>query len=816
MQNKIILNIAHRIIMLILFGLITSTFFACSGGNQEDSATSSLIFDRISVSGIYPHLAVFNENHKTESPGETGIGAVVPWGDRLYVITYAAHKPLGSSDKLYIIDNNGNMEIFPGSVGGTPANRMIHRESEQLIIGPYFIRKNGDIRVIPQEKMPGRLTATSRHLEDPANKVYFYTMEEGLYEVDVHSLEVNEIYTDGNMMDPPDIAGPMLPGYHGKGAYTAQERLVVANNGEYRWQSTPESGCLAEWDGRNWTVIERKQFTEVTGPGGIGGYKNPDEQIWSTGWDEKSVILKLRQKGEWFTYRLPKAGFTYDGRHGWHTEWPRIRDVGMDNWLMTMHGMFWAFPPGFSNENISGLRPYSSYLKIIPDFARWKDKIILGCDDASIFDNALVGQPQSNLLFIDPDQLDDLGPRNAWGSIWLNEKVEEHEISDPFLTGGFDRMMIALVSEGTQAFKLNIERRKPGEKNWELWKTEIFGPYQKIFRIYDIDDETEWVRMSPDTELNGISLHLHLSEKDYSPQGLEVFKSLADIDDAEMKGFWIRPNGKDRNLSLFDAGRDAIITLNENLEFSQTEFDQETIIIKENLFPFSENIGADSASVFFDDIHGNRWRLPWGTGEYNEWYGNAAYRKVREVATERSLLNAGGIFYELPRDISGGIRKIKPISTHNKKITDFCSWRGLMAVTGTKPGAENDSHYFGNQDLNTGLWLGSIDDLWSLGKPAGKGGPWKNTPVIAGELSDPYLMLGFDKKELLLKHDSPEIIRFEIYADFTGNGIFSLIQVIQVNSGENKSFTFPDGFSANWLKIRINKACKASALLIYS
>jgi len=187
MHNKIILNIAHKIIKLILFGLITSTFFACSGGNLEDSANSSLIFDRISVSGIYPHLAVFNENHKTERPGETGIGAVVPWGDRIYVITYAAHKPLGSSDKLYIIDNNGNMEIFPGSVGGTPANRMIHRESEQLIIGPYFIRKNGDIRVIPQEKMPGRLTATSRHLEDPENKVYFYTMEEGLYEVDVNT-----------------------------------------------------------------------------------------------------------------------------------------------------------------------------------------------------------------------------------------------------------------------------------------------------------------------------------------------------------------------------------------------------------------------------------------------------------------------------------------------------------------------------------------------------------------------------------------------------------------------------------------------------
>ena len=29
--------------------------------------------------------------------------------------------------------------IFEGSVGGTPANRMIHKESQQLLIGPYLI-----------------------------------------------------------------------------------------------------------------------------------------------------------------------------------------------------------------------------------------------------------------------------------------------------------------------------------------------------------------------------------------------------------------------------------------------------------------------------------------------------------------------------------------------------------------------------------------------------------------------------------------------------------------------------------------------------
>jgi len=47
------------------------------------------------VSGVYPHLAMFNDE------GECGTGAVVPWAGRLWVVTYAPHKPRGSSDKLY-------------------------------------------------------------------------------------------------------------------------------------------------------------------------------------------------------------------------------------------------------------------------------------------------------------------------------------------------------------------------------------------------------------------------------------------------------------------------------------------------------------------------------------------------------------------------------------------------------------------------------------------------------------------------------------------------------------------------------------------
>src|SRR5688572_11591777 len=88
------------------------------------------------ISGIYPHLAMYNDE------GECGTGAVVPWADRLWAITYAPHKPTGSSDKLYEIDASLTQIVRPESVGGTPANRMIHRESGQLFIGPYAIGKD--------------------------------------------------------------------------------------------------------------------------------------------------------------------------------------------------------------------------------------------------------------------------------------------------------------------------------------------------------------------------------------------------------------------------------------------------------------------------------------------------------------------------------------------------------------------------------------------------------------------------------------------------------------------------------------------------
>lgn len=207
------------IILILLTG--------CSVPTQTNDLASSYP----NFSGVYPHLAYYNEE------SECGTGAVVPWADWLWVITYGPHLPYGSSDKLYEITPDLQQIVRPESIGGTPANRMIHTESQQLFIGPYAISQSRDVRVIPYEQMPGRHTGNARHLTDPSAKIYYSTMEEGFYEVDVNTLGVNTLYVDGNVTQPAGEAldTKLLLGAHGKGLYSGQGVMVYTNNGESGW-----------------------------------------------------------------------------------------------------------------------------------------------------------------------------------------------------------------------------------------------------------------------------------------------------------------------------------------------------------------------------------------------------------------------------------------------------------------------------------------------------------------------------------------------------------------------------------------------------
>lgn len=920
------------------------------------------------ISGIYPHLTVYgiySENGAHTKPGheECGIGAIVPWGGKLWMVNYAPHKPRGSEHKLFSIGEDLNLVVHPESVGGTPAGRMIHEESQQLLIAHYAIGLDGAVRVIPIEKMPIRVTAITRHLSDPANKVYYVDMEGSIWEADVHTLEVTELFKKP------------VPGWHAKGGYVSQGRLVVSNNGEKsagtykdllvggKPETEEDRGVLAQYDGKQWSIVERRQYTDITGPPGILGGSDANDPIWSIGWDHRSLRLKLLDQGNWHTFLLPKASFCNDAYHGWYTEWPRIREITEGRWLMDMHGMFFDFPKSFSAGDTAGIRPISSHLRYIPDFCDWNGQLVFATDETSIQGNPLAGQPQSNLWFGSYEDLKQWGPASGYGGPWVGDSVSANQPSDPFLVAGFDRRVIHLATGTGRADQeqnlyraadqqritsipdslVNLpriaiprgdwKRPAPGFEfmvdspvtvflavdkrgdpklppDWTLtdlsitWGNANYSDfvYRKSFPAGSIlipENKTEHIAGSfgmphtafvlPDTvptkivsksatvfypqtvaKESGQSDHTvrfkvefdavgngqwkdyatlqlpaqggyryHILPEDFSAVWLRVtadrdchatfvvhqttkrfidgddhqvmMAGLADVEDPSVCAALIYPNQRNRNLSVVDRNGNQYEFTKDRFEFHSAPADPTLA----KLLAVEPEFTVDDASVILNHA-GRRLRLPKGHAAFDQPFDGHWPRGSREVQSERHLANIHGTFYEVPLVLNGqppAFQWMRPVSSHRKRITDFCSWNGLLVLAGVAAKATPDPHIFKSQSDEQGLWFGGVDDLWKFGKPVGVGGPWKLTQVSARKPSDPYLMTGYDQKSLVVESDEDTTIVIEVDVDHqTG---WHRYLAIDVQANQTVKHDFPTGFSAHWVRLTSTEDARISAQFTY-
>jgi hypothetical protein len=379
-----------------------------------------------SASGVYPHLAALAESYS-----ECGIGAVVPWADRLWYVSYVAHKA-GEGVGLFEIDRQLNIRRRPESVPGTHAGRMVHRETNQLVIGPYVIDTKGHVRVFDHLARDERVTAIARHLFQPADKVYFQCMEGNYYEGNLRTLELKLLGHAGRELG---VTGR----WHFKGAYTSQGRYVVANNSYFEEDVVGGTrlGRLAEWDGRQWKILHRTAFCDVTTRNGIDAVPDDRSPLWATGWDKRSVILAVLSDGQWRNYRLPKGSQAYD--QAWCTEWPRIRETLPGQWMLDMHGLFYDFPGGFGAGNAAPPKPFAYHLRMTPDFCQWGERLVLAGNENSSMGHAYRqgGQPQSNLWFGTMDELRTWGRPGGWAALWLDDPVRAGTASDPMLIAGF-------------------------------------------------------------------------------------------------------------------------------------------------------------------------------------------------------------------------------------------------------------------------------------------------------------------------------------------------------------------------------------------
>ena len=767
----------------------------------------SLAAAPVEVGGIYPSLAYYNDE------GECGTGAVVPWAGSLWVVTYGPHCPVGGSDRLHQVTPDLSIVARPESVGGTHANRLIHRESQQLLIGTYLIDRHGKVRTIPIHTMPGRLTGAARHLTDPANKVYVTDMEEALYELDVRTLETRTLIRDGHNaghfnalfrklgVEPPkgwrEAEVSDLFGYHGKGTCSGFGRVFYANNGWFcpeamRNPAIP-AGALAFWSPahpENWQLIRANQFTDITTRDGIYGNEHPDTNpIWAMGWDAKSVILSVTTDGErWTDYRLPKGSHSYDGAHGWNTEWPRIREIGdAKTFLATMHGTFWKFPADFRPGHAAGIRPRANYLKVVGDFCAWNGKVVLGCDDSARNEfmnrrsvkGAIKGpaKSHSNLVFLDADGLDRMGPPIGNAIVWNREDIAAHAVTDPYLLAGYD-FKWAWVSEGT----FTVEVDADGTGAWKRAGTLRAGGN-------DLSSLTgEWVRLRATAASRNTTVAFCFRAADLRDGASATWRTVK-LGAGERA--LLHVNALDPGALSLSVGGTRGYALDKDLRLSDCPA-AAAAVAKDA--PLATGVlSYEPSSILYVDDGGHRWRLPYGTAARQPFAGG---RVCREVCTERDHFNAGGLYYELPAENAHGFAGLRPVTTHNWDICDYGSWRGLFAVA--LPGE---------------LRLMAIDDMWKVGKARGFGGPWKETAVKAGEASDAYLLNGFDKKTLTLASSVDATVTMEV--DVTGWGVWVRAGAYALKAGQALTEALPRAFGGYWVRFVSDRVASLTAQLAY-
>jgi len=501
---------------------------------------------------------------------------------------------------------------------------------------------------------------------------------------------------------------------------------------------------------------------------------------------------------------------------------------------MTMHGMFWRFPAGFTSENSIGIRPRSAYLKVIGDFTLWNGRLVFGCDDSAQkeFLNKRKakgniegpGQSNSNTWFTSPELPDMLGPATSGGAVWLNEAVAANKPSEPFLFAGWTKRCAWIKNEGDNKVTFRFETDNLGNGKWELGKSVKVMPGEDSYLEFEKTDPGEWIRAVVDFDTRA-TVHFSYSDNDSRltvPD--DMFMGLSPVSGSNSTGGLLYGMGDNRKtLGLLaneyngsESDETGYYELDDRMNLvrkddaEMAEFIRERFAIPRNVVTIEE-----SSALIIDDSN-RRWRLPLGNEIFNSLTEEGSLRICREVATERDLFNCMGTFYELPAENADGFARIRPVASHNFRINDYASYRGMLIMTGIDTDkANHNNHIILSDDTKAAVWAGVIDDLWKLGKPVGHGGPWKNSTIKAGIPSDPYLIGFYDRKKLQLSHNSDKTVSFTIETDPAGNGPWMIFKKITVESGKTYEFEFPSNFSARWIRFRTDHNCQATAWLDY-
>jgi hypothetical protein len=156
-------------------------------------------------------------------------------------------------------------------------------------------------------------------------------------------------------------------------------------------------------------------------------------------------------------------------------------------------GIFYELPVMVYGGNMLSIKPVCNHLRVIPDFVYWRGMMVLAGDQV---DNA-VGQPQSNLLFTNIDDLWKWGKPSGFGCVWREQNVRAGTPSDPYLMNGFDKKVVHFTHSTGREVEFRIEIDLTGDGKWIGYDNIKVPAEGYAYHVFPDGYSAQWVRVIP-------------------------------------------------------------------------------------------------------------------------------------------------------------------------------------------------------------------------------------------------------------------------------------------------------------------------------
>lgn len=114
------------------------------------------------------------------------------------------------------------------------------------------------------------------------------------------------------------------------------------------------------------------------------------------------------------------------------------------------------------------------------------------------------------------------------------------------------------------------------------------------------------------------------------------------------------------------------------------------------------------------------------------------------------------------------------------------------------------------------MWFTSLTKPGELGPATVDGAVWTKETVKSGEVSDPFLFAGWEKRMGWIKNHGKQPVIFTYEVDKKGNNEWEELMSVGVEPGQADNVLFPVQDKGEWIRVKVDKNTTATVTFTYT